>query len=172
MAAAALEFLKLGHQGFEIIGCAMVEPRVWVFFYGSYMNFAVLREVDIVPPHWEVASLSGFDISIRPRANLVPSDQHRVYGILTTATHSELQRLYAHARDVLGETYLPQAVLTEGREGQWRAALCYIAPAMEARPASRDYVDRIVGPASQFGFPRWYIDRLESFRPGDSAPDR
>ena len=143
----------------------MAEPRVWVFLYGSYMNFEVLREVNLVPPHCEVATLSGFDISIRPRANLLPSDQHRVYGIVTTATHSELQRLYGHAKDVLGETYLPQAVLTEGLDGKLRPALCYIAPAMEPRPATRDYVDRIVAPATEFGFPRWYIERLESFRP-------
>jgi hypothetical protein len=143
----------------------MVEPRVWVFFYGSYMNFQVLRDVNLIPPHVEVTTLSGFDISIRPRANLVRSDQHRVYGIVTTATHGELQRLYGHAKDVLGETYLPQAVLTEGLDGKLRPALCYIAPAMEARPATRDYVDRIVAPATEFGFPRWYIERLESFRP-------
>jgi hypothetical protein len=30
---------------------------------------------------------------------------------------------------------------------------------------TRDYVDRIVGPAAEFGFPRWYIERLERFRP-------
>jgi hypothetical protein len=66
---------------------------------------------------------------------------------------------------VLGETYLPQAVLAESLNGKWRPALCYIAPAMEPRPAARDYVDRIVGPAREYGFPAWYIDRLESFRP-------
>ena len=26
------------------------EPRIWVFFYGSYMNFDVLQEVELVPP--------------------------------------------------------------------------------------------------------------------------
>jgi hypothetical protein len=143
----------------------MAEVRIGVFFYGSYMNFEVLREVELVPPEWEVATVSGFDIDIRPRANLVPSDQHRVYGIVTTATHTELGRLYVHAKDVLGETYLPRAVLAEGIGGGWRPVMCYIAPAMEPRPAARDYVDRIVGPAKAFGFPRWYVQRLESFRP-------
>ena len=143
----------------------MAEPQVWVFFYGSYMNSQVLREVDLVPAHWEVARLSGFDISIRPRANLIRSDRHFVYGVLATATHRELGRLYAHAKDVLGEVYLPEAVLAESAEGKTRPALCYIAPAMEGRPATADYVDRIVQPARAFGFPVWYIERLESFRP-------
>ncbi len=88
-----------------------------------------------------------------------------MYGIVATATHQELGRLYAHARDVLGETYLPEAVLVETPEGKWRPALCYLAPVMEPRPAAQDYIDRIAGPARAFGFPEWYIRRIESFRP-------
>jgi hypothetical protein len=141
------------------------EPKVWTFFYGSYMNFAVLGEVGLAPERWEVARLGGFDIVIRPRANLVRSAEHCVYGIVATATHRELERLYAHAQDVLGEVYLPEAVLVETLAGTWRPALCYLAPAMEPRPAAADYVERIIAPARAHGFPEWYIRRLESFRP-------
>jgi hypothetical protein len=142
----------------------MAERKVWVFFYGSYINFDVLREVQFAPEQWEVARLPGFDIHIEPRANLVPSEEHCVYGIVAAATHSELVRLYAHARDVLGEVYLPEAVLVETRAGLWRPALCYICPEMTPRPADNAYVERIAGPACEFGFPKWYIARLESFR--------
>jgi hypothetical protein len=142
----------------------MAEFRSWVFFYGSYMNFDVLREVSLVPQQWEVAKLNGFDIVIQPRANLIRSDRQCVYGILATATHAELDRLYAHAKGVLGETYLPEAVLAETLSGTCRPALCYIAPSMEERPAANDYVERIVKPAKEFHFPEWYIERLESFR--------
>lgn len=143
----------------------MTAPKVWTFFYGSYMNFDVLKEVNFVPEQWEVARLGGFDIQIQPRANLIRSDQHCIYGIVATATHLELDRLYAHAKDVLGETYLPEAVLVETRSGNWKPALCYICPAMAPRPAANDYLDRILKPAQEFGFPEWYLRRLESFRP-------
>lgn len=138
-------------------------PRVWTFFYGSYINFEVLREVDLVPEKWEVARLAGFDIRIRPRANLVRSDARTVYGIVATATHDELARLYAHAQDVLGELYLPEPVLVETLDGKWRPALCYICPDMNPRPPDRAYVQRILAPARSYGFPGWYLDRLESF---------
>jgi len=141
------------------------EPAVWVFFYGSYINMDVLREAQYSPARYEVARLAGFDICIRPRANLVRSTQHCVYGILATGTHAELSRLYAHAKDVLGETYLPEAVLAETLEGSWKPALCYVCPAMVPRPATNDYIDRIVTPARKYGFPTWYLERLESFRP-------
>lgn len=142
----------------------MTEPRVWTFFYGSYMNRAVLREVDLVPRRFEVGRLDGYDIRIAPRANLVHSSQHCVYGLLAEATHAELTRLYAHARDILGETYLPHPVLTQTLAGGWRPALCYIASSMAAGAPDGGYVDRIVGPAREFGFPEWYITRLESER--------
>ena len=46
----------------------MEEIKVSTFFYGSYMNPAVLAEVDIIPERIEVARLSGYDICIQPRA--------------------------------------------------------------------------------------------------------
>ena len=51
---------------------SLAEPRVWVFFYGSYINFDVLQEAGLVPGEWEVARLPGFDLEIAPRANLIP----------------------------------------------------------------------------------------------------
>ncbi len=142
----------------------MLEPEIWTFFYGSYINFDVLREVDFIPKKWEVARLAGFDIVIQPRANLLRSDRNFVYGILATGTHAELGRLYTHAKDVLGETYLPEAVLAETLDGKYKPALCYICSEMTRRPASNDYIDRIVAPARKYGFPDWYIQHLQSFR--------
>ena len=139
----------------------MSEPKVRVFFYGSYMNQAVLREVDLVPERLEVARLDGYDIRIAPRANLVPSTETCVYGVLAEATHAQLARLYAHAKDVLGETYLPHPVLAQTRAGAWLPALCYIAPSMVPRPPDPAYVDRIVQPARELGFPDWYVSRLK-----------
>jgi hypothetical protein len=144
----------------------MAEPVVWTFFYGSFINREVLQKAGYVPERCEVAKLSGFDIRIQPLANLVRSDQHCVYGIVAPATHEQLRRLYA--QDWVG-TYLPEPVLVETVDGKWRPALCYIAPAPEPRPAADDYIDRIVGPARQYGFPDWYIARLESFRPQGGA---
>jgi hypothetical protein len=140
------------------------EPRVWVFFYGSYMNFDVLAEVGYRPERWEVASLAGFDLAIAPRANLVRSERGVVWGINATATHAELDRLYtAHAKALLGETYLPEAVLTQSAEGILRPATTYICPHMVARPADAAYVERIATPARRLGFPDWYVARIEAF---------
>jgi hypothetical protein len=143
----------------------MTEPSVTTFFYGSYINRKVLCEVELAPARFEVAKLPGWDIRIRPLANLVPSEQHTVYGVLASATHAELERLYRHAREVLGGVYLPHPVLAYTLEGRAEPALCYIAPALPDAPASAKYVTRILEPAREYGFPAWYLERLESFLP-------
>jgi hypothetical protein len=138
---------------------------VWTFYYGSNINLEILKRFDYVPDRVEVARLPGFDIAIRPLANLAPSERHSVYGILATGTHDDLERLYGrYVQGELGATYLPEAVLCQTLDGRWIPALCYIAEPTERSRATDDYLDRIVKPARDFGFPDWYIERLESFR--------
>ena len=143
----------------------MTESKVATFFYGSYMNLEVLKEVELIPDQVEVARLPGFDIRIQPLANLVRSDQHTVFGILIFSTHPELERLYSHAKDVLGSVYFPEPVLTQTLDGKLLPALCYLAPVMEPRPPGNEYIDRIMISGRQYGFPSWYLEKLESFRP-------
>jgi hypothetical protein len=145
----------------------MSQPLIWTFFYGSFINFDVLKQSGFVHEKFEVARLNGFDIRIEPLANLIRSNQHCVYGIVVPGTHDELSRLYS--QEWVG-TYLPEPVLVQTLDGKWRPALCYIAPTPEPKPASNEYIDRIVGPAKKYGFPDWYIARLESFRPAKGAP--
>jgi hypothetical protein len=65
---------------------------------------------------------------------------------------------------VLGETYLPQAVLAVTADGAAHPALCYVAPRMVERPADPAYVDRILAAALGMGFPEEYVARISAFR--------
>lgn len=142
----------------------MAPPKILTFLYGSYMNPDVLAKFDLHPDTLEVASVSGFDITIGPLANLVRSDRHVVYGVLAGATHEELSRLYDQAGHVLGGVvYLPEAVLCQTTSGAFVPALTYITHDLESSPASADYVERIAIPARAHGFPAWYVQRIEAF---------
>lgn len=136
--------------------------KIWSFFYGAYMNLKVLKSLNVIPEKYEVAKLNGFDISIKPRANVLPSSQQCVYGIIAKISHDELNRLYAP--NALGEMYLPQAVLVETLDGKWVSVICYIVPVMEPKEPTYDYVDKIITPAKELNFPEWYIKRLEDFK--------
>jgi hypothetical protein len=112
-----------------------------------------------------MAVLRGYDIEIRPLANLIRAEAKCVYGALTAATHAELERLYANARNVLGGSYLPFPVVVEPQHSDAVPALCYISSSLHPGPAANDYINRIIEPARYYGFPAWYIAHLESFRP-------
>jgi hypothetical protein len=136
-----------------------------VFFYGSYMNLNVLAEVELRPSQLEPAVLEAYELSIRPLANLQPRSGASVFGLLTAASHAELARLYGHAEHVLGGVYLPEAVLVRTLDGRYTPALCYISQTLQPSAASADYVERILAPAQQHGFPTWYLDHIAAFKP-------
>src|SRR5579872_5440877 len=79
---------------------AMNEPKVWIFFYGSFINREVLARGGLALEKVEVARLWGYDIRVETLATLVRSDEHCVYGIVCQATHAELRGLYG--QDWLG----------------------------------------------------------------------
>ncbi len=70
-----------------------MKRKVPVFFYGSFINLDVLKEVDLVPDGYRVARLLGWDIRIAPLATLEPKDNACVYGIVVESTHEELERV-------------------------------------------------------------------------------
>ena len=146
----------------------MTRSNKLVFFYGSYINRSVLREVGLVPNRFEVARLDDYDISIRPLANVFESKGRTVWGVVASATGQELDRLYAHARNILGGVYLPCPVSVSTGSETIEAALCYIADSLPEAPANADYVHRILAPARELGFPAEYIERLASFLPPEN----
>ena len=135
--------------------------RIPVFFYGSFIRRDVMARGGFHPEQIEVVRLNGFDISFCPHANIYRSDQHSIYGVLVRATHQELDQLYS--MDGVG-VFLPEAVLVETRHGALQPAMCYIPPSREDKPADREYVGHLATAAREYGFPEWYVARLESFR--------
>ena len=143
----------------------MTKPKVKVFFYGSYINFDVLKQVDIKKRDFETCTLRDHELSIAPLANIIRKEQGVVYGILTRLTHPELDRLYqGHAKKVLGAEYLPEAVMAHRINGPPSPALCYISHNLAPGRADAPYVDRILKPAQQYGFPDWYLAHIASFK--------
>jgi Gamma-glutamyl cyclotransferase, AIG2-like len=128
--------------------------KVRVFFYGSFINREVLARVDYKPDRWEVARLDGFNLALNPLATLEPSNRHCVYGVLSTATHAELGKLYG---EQWVRAYQPRAVLVITLDGTFHTALCYIAGSR-----TRGAISELSG--SHHWVPATYIERLERLR--------
>ena len=139
----------------------MAGRSVWVFYYGSFIDLEVLAGSNVNPTAVEVGWVSGFDIAIGPLATMVPAEGSVVYGILARTTHEELTRLYS--QDWVAE-YAPEAVIVTKIDRQLVPALCYIAAPARTGPAKKEYIDKIAGAGRKWGFPAWYVERIESFR--------
>ncbi|MDB5929016.1 MAG: hypothetical protein JWR60_723 [Polaromonas sp.] len=143
-------------------GCQAFPKRIAVFFYGSFIRCEVMARGGLRPDRIEVARLNGFDIHVSPHACLSQSDRHAVYGVLVWATHAELDTLYS--MDGVGR-FLPEAVIVQTPAGTLQPAICYIPLTCGDKPADPDYLDALLNAARGYGFPAWYLERLESFYP-------
>jgi cation transport regulator ChaC len=139
--------------------------RVWVFFYGTFMSADVLarhgvRAREVIP-----ARLQGFELTIRPRVNLTPSDRSCAYGAVAAVAHAELDRIYAELREQFGLAYDPRAALAETLDGRLRSALVYITDSMTDAAPDPAYVTELAACVRGHGLPEWYARHVESFAP-------
>jgi hypothetical protein len=127
------------------------------------MHPDVLAEYGVTATEVVPARLSGFELYIRPRANLVRADRSSVYGTLVAVTHEDLTQLYSTLEERIGLKYLPEAVLAETLDGTFRPALCYITPQMSDGLADQDYINQLARCVRAMGLPQWYALYVESF---------
>lgn len=137
--------------------------RVWVFFYGTFMNADVLARHGVRARGVIPARLQGFELTIRPRVNLTPSDRSCAYGAVAAVLHAELDRIYAELKEQFGLVYNPQAVLAETLDGRLRPTLVYVADSMTDAPPDPAYVTELAVCVRGHGLPEWYVRHVESF---------
>ena len=137
------------------------QKRIAAFFYGSFIRREVMALGGFHPDSIEVAKLNGYDIAFDPHANVFRSNQHAICGILVYPSHQELDKLYS--RDGVG-VFLPEAVVVETNDNRLVPAMCYMPPMRGKDSPDLAYVERILEAGREYGFPTWYVNRLEEFR--------
>src|SRR5882762_4758576 len=100
--------------------------RIDVFFYGLFMDDALLREKGVKPLSRRIASVENFCLVIGARATMVPCANGSVHGVLFSLTHSEVDELYSE--DSVS-VYRPEAVSAQLADGSIIPALCFNLPA-------------------------------------------
>jgi|GEM_PF-5042351 len=89
------------------------------------MNPTVMKDFGVTVTDAVPAKLPGFDLVVRPRSNLVPSDRVVAFGALMSVTHDDLTTIYSGLEKDFGLKYVPRAVLMITRDGFILPALCY-----------------------------------------------
>src|SRR5258706_8233829 len=100
----------------------MNDRRIDAFFYGLFMDVALLRASGVEPENPRRAVVADFALRIGARATLVATPGASAYGMLVSLTHRELAQLYGAAGL---ESYRPEAVLARALAGAAVPALCY-----------------------------------------------
>ena len=132
--------------------------RIDVFFYGLFMDDALLREKGIDPKNRRVASVDNFSLLIGARATLIPRAGHKVFGVLFSLTHAEVDNLYSESSV---SAYRPEAVLAQLADGIAVPSLCFNLPA----PPSTDernpqYASKLREVATRIGLPPDYVSSI------------
>jgi Gamma-glutamyl cyclotransferase, AIG2-like len=131
--------------------------KVDVFFYGLFMDEALLREKGLNPSGRRVASVENFRLVIGARATLVPRAGATVYGVLFSLTRAELDALYSE--ESVG-AYRPETVYARA-DGVVVEALCFNLPAPPSEGESNpQYASKLRELAGRVGLPRAYVSSI------------
>jgi hypothetical protein len=133
--------------------------RIDVFFYGLFMDEALLREKGIEPLRRRMARVEDFSLVIGERATLVPCAGQTAHGVIFSLTHAEVETLYSEASV---HVYRPEAVSAQLATGDRLPALCFNLP---APPSSEErnprYAAKLRELAARIGLPGAYVSSIQ-----------
>ncbi len=133
--------------------------RIDVFFYGLFMDDAMLREKGLEPRNRRAAFVEDFALVIGARATLVPRRGETAHGVLFSLTHSEVDALYSE--DSVS-AYRPEAVAAQLADGSIIPALCFNLPVPPAQhERNPQYASKLREVAARVGLPESYISSIE-----------
>lgn len=133
--------------------------RIEVFFYGLFMDEALLRDKGVNPLNRRMAFVENFSLRIGERATLVPCASRTVHGVSFSLTHAEVDALYAEASVSL---YRPEAVAAQLADGSVIPALCFnlpVPPSITER--NPQYAAKLRELADRIGLPSSYVCSIE-----------
>lgn len=133
-----------------------------VFFYGLFMDVALLRDMGLEPSVDGVAELPDFTLSIGDKATLLAAPGSSAWGIVMTLAESEVERLYS----VPGvDRYRPEIVTVVVMGDQsTRHCTCYNITAEElGEGVNSEYAEQLAALAERMAFPDDYVRHIRRF---------
>ena len=129
-----------------------------VFFYGLFMDAAVLQAKGVHAPDGEVGVVRDWELRIGRRATLVPARGGSVHGVLMSLPLPDLDRLYA---ETSVQAYRPVAVIVESAHRPAVPAVTYVLPTAPA-PDERnpEYAAKLRSLAERLSLPASYTQSI------------
>ena len=134
-----------------------------VFFYGLFMDAAVLLEKGIEPKLPRKAYLKDYTLRIGERASLIHSKDDFCYGMLMVCDKYSLQKLYSEPSVA---DYVPEEVNVYTDQGESISALCYNLPTELIKGTNTAYAASLLQLAKQLEFPAIYLEKIKAMAKG------
>lgn len=128
-----------------------------VFFYGLFMDRAILAKNGITPADPVKGYLQDYALKIGNRASLVPCKDEKAYGIVMTVDDVAIRDLYAEASVA---DYVPEEVTVVTNANDRVAAMCYNLPEASLTGTNAAYAQSLYTLARQLGFPEEYLEKI------------
>jgi len=125
-----------------------------VFFYGLFMDEALLAKKGITPTKAEVGYVDGFALRIGERATLIRSADTRSYGVMMIISSDQANELYAESSVA---DYVPESVTVELLNGSKVEASCYNLPVDRVTGTNKVYAQALLEVANRLGLPESYL---------------
>ena len=135
----------------------MSSEEVTVFFYGLFMDEALLASKGVSPSSATVGHVDGYGLRIGGRATLVPDDASRAYGVLMTLPADDVRALYS---DGSVADYVSESVSVVLPDGRTEDAVCYNLPGGKLEGANPEYARSLLRLAGRLGLPDDYLRQI------------
>lgn len=136
-----------------------------IFFYGLFMDRALLTEQGLRPEVLGPARLPDYRIHIGQRAALIQCRGSRAFGVVMELTGEEARVLYS-APSV--REYSPESVQAELLEsGEWIEADCYnLPPELGLTGTNPTYASQLARLARSLDLDSAYVEEIAAFSDG------
>lgn len=131
-----------------------------VFFYGLFMDSALLREKGIQPGKPILGYINNVGLRIGERATLVKSDDEQAFGVIMQLDDYDLALLYSEKSVT---DYIPQTARAMTLNDKPIDVVTYNLPAEKLAGENKEYAVALVKVAQKVGLPAHYIKIIEQF---------
>ena len=132
-----------------------------IFFYGLFMDRALLEAKGLHPETIGPAVLHDYRIHIGERATLVPEASRRSYGVVMKLSDTEARDLYS---DPSVREYVRESVTVERTDsGEKIEADCYNLPRDRLAGANPAYAQKLSEVVASLGFGDDYVREIAGF---------
>jgi len=135
----------------------MNSKEVRVFFYGLFMDEALLASKGASVSIATVGYVDGYGLRIGRRATLLPDRASRAHGVLMTLREADVRALYS---DESVADYVSEPVSVVLPDGTVEAAICYNLPEDKLEGANPEYANALLKLATKLGLPDDYLGKI------------